>query len=122
MHNTSRLKGKIIKMATYNYAIWLLLFLVMPCTILWLIFYKTLIKYVEVILIMVGLVLMGLIWDFWGVRYAIWSFPKGHNFGLYIFGLPLEEYLAFVLFAVFVSSLTIVLRFHGHLKIDKKRR
>ena len=109
-------------MSVYSYAIWLLVFLICPNIALWALFGKTLKRYIHVILVVTVLTLFGLVWDFWGVHYGIWSFPAGHNLGIYIAGLPIEEYSAFVLFALFVSSLTIVFRFHGHLKIDRARR
>ena len=100
-----------------SYALWLMLFLALPISVLWFFFYKRLIRYTKVFIINILLVLLGLIWDIWGVNAGVWSFPSGHNLGYYFLGLPLEEYLAFIFFAIFVTSLTIILRFHGHLKI-----
>jgi lycopene cyclase domain-containing protein len=109
-------------MRNYSYLIWLTVFLVLPVIAIWIKFYKTLAKYIVAILIIIALEQIGLIWDFWGVREGIWRFPLGRNLGYYFAGLPLEEYLAFMFFACFVSSLTIILRFHGPLKIRSNHK
>ncbi|MDO8591752.1 MAG: lycopene cyclase domain-containing protein [bacterium] len=94
-----------------NYLVWILAFLVIPMAILWLVFYKELKKYYSIFVINGILMTGGLVWDNWGSAKNVWSFPSGTNLG-YNFGkLPFEEYLAFgLLFTIFVTSLTIVIK------------
>lgn len=98
-------------MTSLNYLVWIVAFLIIPLVTLWFVFYKDLKKYYSIFVINVVLMTGGLAWDNWGSAKNIWNFPPSTNLG-YSFGrLPFEEYLAFgLLFTIFVTSLTIVLK------------
>ncbi len=106
-------------MTEFNYIAWLTTFLVIPTTAIWVLFFKTLRKYSLAILAITIVVQAGIAWDLWGVNSGLWFFPDGNNLGISVLGMPLEEYLAFILFGLFVSSLSVVLRFHWQVETKK---
>ncbi len=95
-------------MLHFSYFVWLMIFLVSPLAILWSFFHRVLSRYLHVYVVNLAIVSVGLLWDSWGVHQKIWVFPDGSNVGRHFGFLPLEEYLALILFTVFVTSLTIV--------------
>ena len=47
----------------------------------------------ERLIVTLTLFLVGLIWDYYAVYRKHWSYPGNGLIGIYIFGLPLEEFL-----------------------------
>lgn len=94
-----------------NYIVWLTIFVWLPTVLLWLTHLKTLKKYLRTFSFCVFWALVFSIpWDLWATKTNIWSFPAGHNLGIWIGGLPLEEYFFIVFVTFLVSTLTIVLK------------
>lgn len=56
-------------------------------------------------------------WEFYSKNAGIWAFPGPGMVGIYIFGLPIELYIFYLIlpYFVFVSYETM------HLKMDKRR-
>ena len=94
----------------YSYPIWLLLFLIVPLALLWIIKYKTLVKYMGVLgLTSIGSLAVSVPWDILSVNERIWYFSKPHIFGLSLLGLPIEEYVYIAGVALLSCSVTILL-------------
>lgn len=93
------------------YIAWLTIFVWLPTVLLWLIHFKTLKKYKKTFSFCIFWALVFSIpWDLWATKTNTWNFPEGYNLGIWIGGLPLEEYL-FIIFVTFlVSTLTLVLK------------
>ena len=49
-------------------------------------------------------------WDIWAVRTQIWHFPSDTNIGLWIGGLPLEEYFFMIFVTLLVSTVVLLIR------------
>ena len=47
----------------------------------------------ERLIVTVNLFIVGLIWDYYGVYRKHWIYPGNGLIGIYIFGLPIEEFL-----------------------------
>lgn len=102
--------NKKIKMLSYSYLVWLLIFLVTPLLFMWVFYQKLLRHYAHIFVVNGLLVVFGLIWDNWGTAHRLWSFPSGSNVGYRFLYLPIEEYIAFgVLFTFMVTALTIII-------------
>jgi lycopene cyclase domain-containing protein len=56
-------------------------------------------------------------WDWWAIRTKVWVFPSDTNLGVWIGGLPLEEYLFIIFVTLLVSSLTLVLKGRARVRL-----
>ena len=94
----------------YSYPIWLLLFLILPLALLWTWKYKILRKHAGVLgLTVIGCLAVSIPWDILSVNNRIWHFAKPHIFGLWLLGLPIEEYVYIACVGLLASSVTILL-------------
>jgi len=94
------------------YILGLLIFAILPTLLLWLFNFKPLWKYKRTLLYAIFFALIFSIpWDIYAVRTDIWSFPKEGNVGIYLLGLPLEEYFFMALVTLLIGSMTIVLKY-----------
>jgi lycopene cyclase domain-containing protein len=94
----------------YEYLIWLLIFVILPFIILWIWKFRDLIKYKKVFfLATIGSLIFSIPWDVISVRENIWYFRKPHILGIWLFGLPIEEYLFIIFVTLLFSSITILL-------------
>lgn len=93
------------------YLQWLTIFVWAPLALLWATNWRLLRGYPRTFTRCIGWALVFSVpWDVLAVRTQIWLFPKEGNLGIWIFGLPLEEYLFMVFVTLLVSTVTIVLR------------
>ncbi len=91
------------------YIYWLSIFVWLPLLILWAINWKYLARYKKTFLYCIGWALLFSIpWDIWAVQKQIWIFPHNTNIGVWIGGLPMEEYL-FIIFVTMLISTTVLL-------------
>ncbi len=94
----------------YTYLLVLLIFCALPIVILFFIKGKTLYKYKSVLfLAIIGGIIFGAPWDYISTKNEIWTFSTERIIGIWILGLPLEEWLFFVLVTLLFSSITLVL-------------
>lgn len=97
-----------------TYIKWLIIFLSSPLLLLWIINFKLLWRYKRTIAFCICWALIFSIpWDYWAIQTKIWLFPQDTNIGLLLGGIPLEEFIFYVLATVFVSSITILVKQYG---------
>jgi len=93
----------------YSYPIWLLIFAVLPLIVIFLLTYKIIKKYLYIYpLTAIGSLIFSIPWDIISVRERIWEFPASSIFGIWLFNLPIEEYIFIVLITWVFASLTIL--------------
>ena len=93
------------------YLLWLTLFVWIPLALMWLVEWRYLWRFRRVFLKFIGWALLFSVpWDFWAIQSKIWLFPPDTNVGVWIGGLPLEEYLFIIFVTLLVSTATIVVR------------
>ena len=92
----------------YTHFILMFFCAIIPFIILWLSSFKLLLKFKKILIfVVIGSLIFGGTWDFFGVKYNVWSF---HNIiGLWFFGLPIEEWCFIIIISLSVSSLTLIL-------------
>lgn len=92
------------------YPIWLFLFAVIPCLLLLVWKYKTLRKYKKVIIFaLIGTVVFSYPWDLIALHERIWYFTPADIFGIYIAGLPIEEWVFIFSETLLFAIITILL-------------
>lgn len=93
----------------YSYPIWLLIFVILPLSILWILNYQRLKKYKKVFyLTIIGALIFSYLWDLIAINQRIWYFELPHILGIFILGLPLEEYV-FIIGIVLLFTITTIL-------------
>ncbi len=93
------------------YLYWLAVFVWLPLLALWILNWEYLWRYKRTLLYCVGWALVFSIpWDLWAVHTQIWLFPKDTNLGIWIAGLPVEEYLYMIFVTLLISTLVLVLK------------
>ena len=94
----------------YSYPIWLALFLILPLLLLWILRFQTLAKYKWIlVLVAIGCLGISVPWDIMSVNDRIWYFSEPHIVGVWLMGLPIEEYLYILLLALLSACSTILL-------------
>lgn len=97
-----------------TYLRWLAVFLALPLAVMWATHLGLLWSQRRAILAgALWALLFSVPWDFWAIRMRVWTFPSDTHLGLWIGGLPLEEYLFIVGATMFVASVTLVLGARG---------
>ena len=94
----------------YEYPIWLLLFVFLPLTILWILKFKVLKKYKKVFfLVLLISIIFSYPWNYIALKEKIWYFTESNVIGLGLFGLPIEEWSYTVFTILLISSIAILL-------------
>lgn len=93
----------------YTYLIWLFIFIGLPLLALlrWRAFLWK--QRRALALATFGALVGGWAWDVIAVRFGAWYYDPKHIFGLWYFGLPIEEWLWIVGTTLFFSALTVIL-------------
>lgn len=95
-----------------SYIVWLLVFIWIPTLLLWIFRFKLLWKYRKSLFwAMLFALVFSIPWDIFAVHNRIWYFPAGGNLGVWIFGLPVEEYLFMATVTLLVGSITILIKY-----------
>ncbi len=95
----------------YTYIGWLALFVWLPLLTLWVLYFQTLRRYKRTMIFCVFWALVFSVpWDWWAIRTRIWIFPPDTNVGIWVGGIPLEEYLFIIFVTALISTITLVLR------------
>lgn len=93
------------------YIHWLAIFVWLPIIVLWAINWKYLSRYRKTFAYcVIWALLFSIPWDIWAVEAQIWSFPQDTNIGLWINGLPLEEYLFMIFVTILISTIVLLFR------------
>ncbi|CAN5708295.1 hypothetical protein BH10CHL1_BH10CHL1_32730 [soil metagenome] len=95
--------------SNYTYIIWLIVFIGLPLVALlrWRLFLWK--QRRALALATFGSLVGGWAWDVIAVRFGAWYYDPNHIFGLWYFGLPIEEWLWIVGTTLFFGSLTVIL-------------
>lgn len=92
-----------------EYLYWLTIFVWTPLIVLWARNWAYLFLYKKTILYCIGWALLFSVpWDLWAILTKIWIFHPDTNVGVWIGGLPLEEYF-FIVFVTMLVSTTALL-------------
>ena len=93
----------------HTYLIWLILFELVPLILLWLWQFKLLRKFkLTLTYSVIGSIIFGWVWDFISIQQKVWFFSHPYIVGIWIAGLPLEEYLFIIFTTLLVSTITII--------------
>ena len=94
----------------YAYIIWLSCFVALPFVALWLFFGHTLCRHTKTIaLAPLGALVFSVPWDIISVREHIWDFRTPFLMGVWLFGLPVEEYLFIILVTLLFATICALL-------------
>ncbi len=58
-------------------------------------------------------------WDAWAIGAHLWGFPRENIVGLWIAGIPLEEYCFIVLMTTLVTMITLIFKHRASAWIEK---
>lgn len=93
----------------YSYLLWLLFFGVVPLAVLWFLHAGELKRHIRIIFLApIGSLIFSFPWDYISIHERIWYFQTPYIAGLWIFGLPIEEYLFIVLITLLFASISVV--------------
>jgi len=59
-------------------------------------------KRATTILMFLIFIIIGMLWDTIGVERGFWTYPKENNVGIIVLGLPIEEFLFYIIIPYFV--------------------
>jgi lycopene cyclase domain-containing protein len=94
----------------YSYPIWLSLFLILPLLLLGIFKFQTLAKYKWVLLLVaLGCLVISVPWDILSVNDRIWYFSEPYIVGIWLMGLPIEEYFYILLLGLLSACSTILI-------------
>ncbi len=97
----------------WEYIVWFALFAWLPTAILWIFYWPLYRKYKKVFIYCIaGAIIFGYPWDYWATHYWLWHFSGDHTLGIFLGGLPVEEYIFFASEALLYSSIALALRKH----------
>lgn len=95
-----------------SYPLWLALFVLLPTLILWTLYWARLQPYARIcVAAVIGALLISVPWDYVSVQERIWYFEQPHIIGLWLLGLPIEEWAFIGLTTLFFTTITLLLYF-----------
>lgn len=105
-----------------SYLVWLAIYIWLPTAILWLTHIDLMLRHKKTLVLCAFFALVFAVpWDLFAIGGGVWSFPQENVIGIYVFSMPIEEYLFITFVTVFVSTFTLVARERfGKLLIQKK--
>ena len=90
----------------YAYALFLLVFFVLPVLALGWLLRRDLHRYRRTLLWCLGFVCtLGAAWDWLAVRTGVWRYDSAPTLGVWIDGLPIEEFVGFYIFGTLLIAL-----------------
>lgn len=93
------------------YIIYLLTFFAGPTALLWLLFYKQLVKYKSIYMLLIAIGLIGgSLWDSLAIWLNIWIWPEKCCVVPKVGVLPIEEFLFMIITPVYIATVTILMR------------
>jgi len=91
----------------YTYFVIMLIFAGIPLFFMWLTSFNLLLKYKRIFLyVLIGCLIFGGAWDYVAIKEGVWSFTN--ILGVWILGLPVEEWVFIMIIGLSVSSLTLI--------------
>lgn len=94
----------------YEYLLWLLIFALLPLVILWIIKFRDLMKYKLVFFLApIGSLIFSVPWDIIAVKEGIWFYKDSNIIGIWLFGLPIEEYIFIIFVTLLFAIITVLL-------------
>jgi lycopene cyclase domain-containing protein len=94
-----------------TYLIWLALFLALPIVLLWLCWPAAIWAQRRALLwTTAGALVGGWLWDGLAIQVRVWHFAPENIAGLWILGMPIEEWLWIAGVTLFFGSVTVVLK------------
>jgi len=94
---------------THSYPLWLLLFLILPLALIGILKFQTLRKYwLALTLTAIGCLAIAVPWDMLAVKDHIWYFSEPYILGIWLWGLPIEEYVYIFFVGLLCASVTIL--------------
>jgi lycopene cyclase domain-containing protein len=92
------------------YPLWLILFVLAPLVIVWVAQRTILRRYgLAFFACLIGAVAFSFPWDLIAIRERIWYFESPYISGVWLLGLPVEEWCFIVLVTLLFSSVTVIL-------------
>src|SRR5512140_2602732 len=94
----------------HTYPLWLLLFFSLRLGLLWAFNYRTLKQYASMLgLTVVGCLAVSVPWDILSVNDHIWYFRQPQISGVWLLGLPVEEYVYIACMGLLACTVTLLL-------------
>lgn len=94
----------------YSYLVWLLIFAILPLILLWAVKFNTLKRYkIPILLAPLGAIIFSFPWDYIAIKEGIWYFSEPYIMGIWLLGLPIEEWLFIVFETLLFASITALL-------------
>jgi lycopene cyclase domain-containing protein len=98
----------------YPYLVFLLLFFAVPILPLAWLCWKDLVRYRRTVLwSLVFVCTIGAVWDWLSWKTGVWRYDSGQTLGLWLGGLPIEEFIAFYLLGTLLMVLVSILFLRG---------
>lgn len=95
----------------FSYLLWVVIFLVLPLSIMWLMNVSYLKKYLKTYAVcLLFVVLFSVPWDYMAWKLQIWTFPPDRVLGVWIMHVPIEEDLFYIFAAMNYVTVTLLLR------------
>ena len=93
----------------YEYLLWLLIFIIFPLVVLCILRFKVLKKYKSAhVFVVVGSILCSAPWDYVSIKMGIWHFTEPQIIGVWLLGLPLEEWFFIIFVSLFYCTGTVL--------------
>ncbi len=93
------------------YIYWLIIFIWLPLIILWVFNWNYLVKYKGTIFsCFVWSIIFSVPWDLWAVYTQIWIYPKAGILGVWVLGLPIEEYFFILTTPTLIATVTLLIK------------
>lgn len=101
-----------------GYLLWLMSSFSIVTILLWFFQFNLLWRYKKSISLTIFFAfIFSIPWDILAVKNNIWFFPKEGNMGIFIAGLPIKEYLFMFIVTLFISTLTILIKYRKQISI-----
>ena len=85
------------------------MFVVVPLVVLWTLNFSYLKGHTKVFFLAVlGSIVFSFPWDFIAIQEKVWLFEEPYIFGVWLWGLPIEEWLFIVLISALFTSVTLL--------------
>ena len=92
-----------------SYPIWLLIFAILPTFSILVWKRKVFRKYTKILyLALIGGLLFAFPWDLIAIHERIWYFTTPHIFGIYLAGLPIEEWVFIAVETLLFTEITVL--------------
>ena len=93
----------------YSYILWLAVFVATPLIIELIVFRKTLRTYhTPILLAPIGALVFSFPWDYISIQENIWYFREPYIAGIWLFGLPIEEWLFITLVTLLFATTAVI--------------